>query len=47
VKVYQILFVLWLVVFAYWLWGQFSRANKRMEAERAAKKLPHSSGPSA
>jgi uncharacterized membrane protein len=46
VKVYQILFLLWLVVFAFWLFGQFRRSNRRMEAERAAKKLTQSSGSS-
>jgi flagellar biogenesis protein FliO len=46
VKVYQILFLLWLIVFAYWLVGQFKRSNKRMHAEREAKKLTQSSGSS-
>ncbi len=45
-KVYQILFLLWLIVFAFWLVGQFKRSNTRMHAEREAKKLPQSPGPS-
>ncbi len=28
-KVYQIIFILWAVVFAYWLVRQFSEHNKR------------------
>jgi flagellar biogenesis protein FliO len=38
VKVYQILFILWLIVFAGWLWGQFTRSNKKMYEELAEKK---------
>ena len=37
-KVYQILFLIWLIVFAGWLWGQFSRANKKMYQELAERK---------
>lgn len=37
-KVYQILFILWLIVFAGWLWGQFTRSNKKMYEELAEKK---------
>jgi len=30
-EVYQILFLLWLIVFAFWLAKQFTAANKRAE----------------
>lgn len=36
VKVYQILFILWIVVFAFWLVRQFSEHNKR--TDRAARR---------
>jgi flagellar biogenesis protein FliO len=29
VKVYQILFVLWFIVFIFWLFRQFAEHNKR------------------
>jgi flagellar biogenesis protein FliO len=31
VEVYQILFLLWFIVFAFWLVKQFSRANRKYE----------------
>lgn len=33
-KVYQILFLLWVVVFAFWLFKQFSRSNNKYDAKR-------------
>ncbi len=30
-EVYQILFLLWFIVFAFWLVKQFSRANRKYE----------------
>jgi hypothetical protein len=33
-KVYQILFLLWVIVFALWLLKQFSRSNKKYDAKR-------------
>jgi len=30
-KVYQIVFILWAVVFAFWLFRQFQRSNKRYD----------------
>jgi flagellar biogenesis protein FliO len=31
VKAYQILFILWIIVFAFWLVKQFSEHNKRTD----------------
>lgn len=28
-KVHQLLFILWVFVVAFWLWGQFSRWNSK------------------
>ena len=34
-KVYHLLFIAWFIVFAFWLYGQFSRANRKYdEAQR-------------
>jgi flagellar biogenesis protein FliO len=33
-KVYQILFLLWVIVFALWLFKQFARSNKKYDAKR-------------
>lgn len=33
-KVYQILFIAWGIVFAFWLWGQFKRANKQYDEKK-------------
>lgn len=33
-KVYQILFLVWVIVFAFWLYGQFSRANRDYDKTR-------------
>jgi flagellar biogenesis protein FliO len=33
-EVYQILFLLWLIVFAFWLPKQFSESNKRAEKKK-------------
>jgi len=34
VKVYQILFILWAIVFAFWLARQFREYNRRQEERR-------------
>ena len=33
-KVHEILFVLWVIVFAFWLFKQFARSNKKYDAKR-------------
>lgn len=33
-KVYQILLLLWVIVFAFWLFKQFSRSNKKYDTKR-------------
>ena len=35
-KVHEILFVLWVIVFAFWLFKQFARSNKKYDAKRKA-----------
>jgi len=30
-KVHHLLFLAWFIVFAFWLFGQFQRANKRYD----------------
>lgn len=33
-KVHEILFIAWLVVFAFWLFRQFARSNKKYDQSR-------------
>lgn len=33
-KVHEILFVLWVVVFAFWLFKQFARSNRKYDSKR-------------
>lgn len=33
-KVHEILFVAWIIVFAFWAAGQFSAANRRRERQQ-------------
>jgi hypothetical protein len=35
VKVHHIIFIIWGIVFAYWLVGQFGRYNKNKETRRS------------
>ncbi len=32
-KVYQILFIAWFVVFAFWLFRQFNRSNRQYDSK--------------
>jgi hypothetical protein len=33
-KVHELLFLAWLIVFAFWLFRQFSRSNKKYDEKR-------------
>ena len=33
-KVHTILFIVWVIVFAFWLFGQFSRANENYDKNK-------------
>jgi hypothetical protein len=35
-KVYQILFLAWVIVFAFWLFRQFNRSNRKYDSKRKA-----------
>jgi hypothetical protein len=35
-KVYQLLFLAWIIVFAFWLFKQFARSNKKYDSKSKA-----------
>jgi hypothetical protein len=37
-KVHTILFIIWFIVFAFWLYRQFSRANENYDKKRSGGK---------